>query len=59
MPKFLSYTGKYVLPAMLSVTQPKITAFLFLSMKCSLMVSVAAFGLGDPGSNPGWFTVLN
>ena len=23
------------------------------------MVSIAAFGLGDPGSNPGWFSVSN
>ena len=23
------------------------------------MVSVAAFGPGDPGSNPGWFAVSN
>ena len=23
------------------------------------MVSVAAFGLEDPGSNPGWFAVTN
>ena len=23
------------------------------------MVSTAAFGAGDPGSNPGWFAVLN
>ena len=29
------------------------------SMECSSMVSVAAFGLGDPGSNPGWFAVSN
>ena len=23
------------------------------------MVSIAAFGPGDPGSNPGWFAVSN
>ena len=23
------------------------------------MVSIGAFGPGDPGSNPGWFAVLN
>ena len=23
------------------------------------MVSLATFGPGDPGSNPGWFAVLN
>ena len=23
------------------------------------MVSIGAFGPGDPGSNPGWFNVLN
>ena len=23
------------------------------------MVSIAAFGPGDPSSNPGWFAVLN
>ena len=28
-------------------------------MKCSSMVCIAAFGPGDPGSNPGWFSVLN
>ena len=27
----------------------------FKSMLCSSMVSVAAFGPGDPGSNHGWF----
>ena len=26
-------------------------------MECSSIVSVAAFGLGDPDSNPGWFAV--
>ena len=26
-------------------------------MECSLIVSIAAFGPGDPGSNPGWFAV--
>ena len=30
-----------------------------LSMECSSMVSVAAFGPRDPGSNPGWFAVSN
>ena len=30
-----------------------------LSMECSSMVSIAAFNLGDPGSNPGWFAVSN
>ena len=29
------------------------------SMECSSKVSVAAFGPGDPGSNPGWFAVSN
>ena len=29
------------------------------SMECSSMVSIAAFGPGDPGSNPGRFAVLN
>ena len=28
-------------------------------MECCSMVSVAAFGPGDHGSNPGWFAVLN
>ena len=26
------------------------------SMECSSMISVAAFGPRDSGSNPGWFT---
>ena len=29
------------------------------SMECSSMVSISTFGPGDPGSNPGWFTVSN
>ena len=29
------------------------------SIECSSIVSIAAFGPGDPGSNPGWFAVLN
>ena len=29
------------------------------SMECSSIVSIAAFGPGDLGSNPGWFTVSN
>ena len=29
------------------------------SMECSSMVSIAAFGLGDPGSNLSWFAVSN
>ena len=29
------------------------------SMECSSMVSVAAFGQGDLGTNPSWFTVSN
>ena len=28
-------------------------------MECSSMASIAPFGPGDPGSNPGWFAVLN
>ena len=28
-------------------------------MECSSMVSIATFGPGDPGSNPGWFAVMN
>ena len=28
-------------------------------MKCSSMVSIAAFHPRDPGSNPGWFAVSN
>ena len=28
-------------------------------MQCSTMVSIAAFGPGDPGSNPCWFAVSN
>ena len=28
-------------------------------MECSSMVNIAAFGPRDPGSNPGWFVVLN
>ena len=27
--------------------------------ECSSMVSIAAFGPGDPGSHPGWFAVSN
>ena len=30
-----------------------------MSMGCSSMVSKAAFGPGDPGTNPDWFAVLN
>ena len=30
-----------------------------LSMEGSSMVCIAAFGPGDPGSNPGWFGVSN
>ena len=30
-----------------------------MSMGCSSMISVAAFGPGDPGSNPDWFDVSN
>ena len=30
-----------------------------LHMKCSSMVSVAAFNPGDSGSNPDWFAVSN
>ena len=26
-------------------------------MECGSMFSVAIFGPGDPGSNPGWFAV--
>ena len=29
------------------------------SMECSLIVSIAPFGPGGPGSSPGWFTVSN
>ena len=29
------------------------------SMECNSMVSMAAFGHGDPGSNPGWFAISN
>ena len=29
------------------------------SMECSLMVSIVAFGPGDPSSNPSWCAVLN
>ena len=28
-------------------------------IKCNSLVSVAAFGTGDPGLNPGWFAVSN
>ena len=28
-----------------------------MSMECSSIVSIAPFGPGDPGSNPGWFAV--
>ena len=28
-------------------------------MECSSMASIAAFGPGDPGSDPGWFAVSN
>ena len=31
----------------------------FESMECSSIVSGAAFGLGDQGTNHGWFAVLN
>ena len=30
-----------------------------MSMELSSMFSVAAFGHGDPGLNPGWFAVSN
>ena len=30
-----------------------------MSMKSSSMISVAAFGSGDPGSNPDWEAVSN
>ena len=30
-----------------------------LPMKCGSMVSIALFGPGVPGSNPGWFFVSN
>ena len=29
------------------------------SMECGSMVSIAPFGPGDLGSNPGWFAVSN
>ena len=29
------------------------------TMERSSMVSIAAFGPGDPGSNPGWFAASN
>ena len=28
-------------------------------IKCSSIISIAAFGPGDPGSNPDWFSVSN
>ena len=28
-------------------------------MECSSIVSIATFGPGDPGSNPGWSVVSN
>ena len=31
----------------------------YRSMVCSSMVSIANFGPGDPGLNPGWFAVSN
>ena len=34
-------------------------AWLYWSMECRSMVRVAAFGPGDPGSNPDWFAVSN
>ena len=37
----------------------KLPKNLKLSMECSLMVNAAALCPGDPGSNPGWFAVLN
>ena len=30
-----------------------------MPMECCSMVSIAAFGPEDPGSNPGWFAISN
>ena len=37
----------------------KLNLTLIQSMECSSMISLASLGPGDPGSNPGWFAVLN
>ena len=45
--------------AMQNMTMAMPNIYLVMSMECNSMVSIAAFGHRDRGSNPGWFTVLN
>ena len=45
--------------AILSMPFYVLKFLMWMSMECSSVVRVAAFGLGNLCSNPGWFAVLN